>query len=96
MSPLRVAIVGAGIGGLCLAQGLHRAGVDVTVHERRHARDDWLQGYRIHVNPHGSRALRDCLPPQRWAAFLGTVSADDGGFGFVTRTCATCSSSTRT
>jgi len=79
-------IIGAGIGGLCLAQGLRRAGVAVTVYERTEARTDWLQGYRIHINPNGSRALHACLPPAAWQAFLDTVSVDDGGggFGFIT------------
>ncbi|HLL64217.1 MAG TPA: NAD(P)/FAD-dependent oxidoreductase [Micromonosporaceae bacterium] len=77
-------IIGAGIGGLCLAQGLRRAGISVTVHERAKTRTDWLQGYRIHINPHGSRALHACLPRATWQAFLDTVSVDDGGFGFTT------------
>ena len=34
MSGPRVAVVGAGIGGLTLAIALQRAGVDVEVHER--------------------------------------------------------------
>ena len=79
-----VMIIGGGIGGLCLAQGLHRAGIPVTVHERTQARTDWLQGYRIHINPHGSRALHDCLPPAVWQQFLDSVSVNDGGFGFAT------------
>ncbi|WP_144123510.1 FAD-dependent oxidoreductase [Catellatospora sichuanensis] len=81
---LSVMIIGGGIGGLCLAHGLRRAGVDVTVHERTTARTDWLQGYRIHINPHGSRALHDCLDPAAWQAFLGTVSDAGGGLGFAT------------
>ena len=32
MNTLRVAVAGAGLGGLCLAQGLLRAGADVTVY----------------------------------------------------------------
>jgi 2-polyprenyl-6-methoxyphenol hydroxylase-like FAD-dependent oxidoreductase len=80
----RVAIIGGGIGGLCLAQGLRHAGVDVTVYERTVERTDWLQGYRIHINPHGSRALHDCLEPAGWKEFLDTVSASAGGFGFAT------------
>jgi 2-polyprenyl-6-methoxyphenol hydroxylase-like FAD-dependent oxidoreductase len=84
MATFHVMIIGAGIGGLCLAQGLRRAGIAVTVYERTEARTDWLQGYRIHINPNGSRALRACLPPAAWQAFLDTVSVDGGGFGFTT------------
>jgi salicylate hydroxylase len=80
----QVMIIGGGIGGLCLAQGLRRADIDVTVYERTLTRTDWLQGYRIHINPHGSRALRDCLDPANWQAFLDTVSISGGGFGFAT------------
>jgi 2-polyprenyl-6-methoxyphenol hydroxylase-like FAD-dependent oxidoreductase len=46
---LRVAVVGGGLGGLCLAQGLHRAGSDVTVYERDAALDSRPQGYRLHI-----------------------------------------------
>ena len=77
-------IIGGGIGGLCLAQGLRRAGIPVTVYERSEARTDWLQGYRIHINPHGSRALHDSLPPAAWQQFLDSVSVNGGGFGFAT------------
>jgi salicylate hydroxylase len=87
MTPLRdphILIIGGGIGGLCLAQGLRRTGIPVTVYERTLARTDWLQGYRIHINPHGSRALHDCLEPANWQAFLDTVSTVGGRFAFVT------------
>jgi 2-polyprenyl-6-methoxyphenol hydroxylase-like FAD-dependent oxidoreductase len=62
---LRVVVIGGGIGGLCLAQGLRKAGVSVAVFERgeRHPRSSWQQGYQIHINAAGSRALADCLPP---------------------------------
>ncbi|NUR69635.1 MAG: FAD-dependent monooxygenase [Hamadaea sp.] len=79
-----VMIIGGGIGGLALAHGLRQAGIEVAVYERSHARTEWLQGYRIHINPHGSRALRACLEPAAWQAFLDTVSTGDGGFGFTT------------
>ena len=81
---LDVMIIGGGIGGLCLAQGLRGAGIPVAVYERTQARTDWLQGYRIHINPHGSRAMHDCLPPAVWQRFLDSISANDGGFGFTT------------
>jgi FAD-dependent urate hydroxylase len=35
MSPLRVLVVGAGVGGISVARGLLRDGHDVTVFERR-------------------------------------------------------------
>jgi salicylate hydroxylase len=79
-----VMIIGGGIGGLCLAQGLRGAGIPVAVYERTQARTDWLQGYRIHIDPHGSRALHDCLPPAVWQQFLDSVSVNAGGFGFAT------------
>lgn len=81
---LRVLVIGGGIGGLCLAQGLKRAGTAVTVFERNRSRDDWLQGYRIHISPHGSRALHACLPPEAWQAFLDTSGKPAEGFGFLT------------
>ena len=84
MPTLKILIIGGGIGGLCLAQGLRQAGIAVTVYERTEARTDWLQGYRIHINPNGARALHACLPAAAWQAFLDTVSVDGGGFGFTT------------
>ncbi|MEJ2864394.1 FAD-dependent oxidoreductase [Actinomycetospora flava] len=79
----RVAVIGGGIGGLCLAQGLHAAGVPVTVHERDRDPADRWEGYRIHIDPAGARSLRACLPDHLWDAFLAT-SAPGGPFGFVT------------
>jgi 2-polyprenyl-6-methoxyphenol hydroxylase-like FAD-dependent oxidoreductase len=84
---LSVMIIGGGIGGLALAQGLRRSGVDCHVYERTRRRTDWLQGYRIHINPAGAAALRSCLPAPAWEAFLAGVSAGDGGFGFLTDRC---------
>lgn len=59
---MRVAIVGAGIGGLALAQGLWKAGVDVTVFERDPSPRHRKQGYRIHISPVGEAALAAMLP----------------------------------
>jgi hypothetical protein len=44
--------------GLTLAQGLKKAGLSVAVYERDRMPTDRLQGYRIHVEPQGGRALR--------------------------------------
>lgn len=61
--PLRVVIVGGGLAGPCLALGLRKAGVDVTLHERDAGPATRTQGYRIHISPEGTGALRDCLDP---------------------------------
>lgn len=83
MTGLRVLVVGGGIGGLCLAQGLRGAGIEVEVAERdTHPAGRW-EGYRIHVDPSGARSLRACLPDRLWQVFLDT-SAPGGEFGFLT------------
>ncbi|SEH01637.1 2-polyprenyl-6-methoxyphenol hydroxylase [Nonomuraea solani] len=79
-----IAIIGGGIGGLCLAQGLREAGLDVTVYERDVTPADRLQGYRVHIDPHGARALHDCLPAHLWRAFLDTTGRGDQDFAFLT------------
>jgi 2-polyprenyl-6-methoxyphenol hydroxylase-like FAD-dependent oxidoreductase len=61
---MRVLIVGAGLGGLCLAQKLRQAGMEVRLFERNAATADDLAGYGIHLDRHGWRALIDCLPPR--------------------------------
>ncbi|MEU8400865.1 NAD(P)/FAD-dependent oxidoreductase [Nonomuraea sp. NPDC048892] len=80
----RIAIIGGGVGGLCLAQGLLKAGLDVTVYERDRTPADRLQGYRVHIDPHGARALHDCLPAPLWQAFLDTTGRGGQDFGFLT------------
>jgi 2-polyprenyl-6-methoxyphenol hydroxylase-like FAD-dependent oxidoreductase len=81
---MRVLIIGGGLGGLCLAQGLVTAGVEVTVFERDRTRAERLDRYRLHVSPAGSRALRACLPDSAWQAFLLGAGEAEGGFGFLT------------
>jgi 2-polyprenyl-6-methoxyphenol hydroxylase-like FAD-dependent oxidoreductase len=79
-----VAIVGGGIGGLALAQGLKKAGVSVAVYERDRTSTDRLQGYRVHISPKGSRALHDCLPSDLFGAFAVTCGVGNHGFRFLT------------
>jgi 2-polyprenyl-6-methoxyphenol hydroxylase-like FAD-dependent oxidoreductase len=59
---LKVLIIGAGTGGLCLAQGLKRDGVAVEVFERDATPSVQAQGYRLSISATGSRALQACLP----------------------------------
>jgi 2-polyprenyl-6-methoxyphenol hydroxylase-like FAD-dependent oxidoreductase len=69
---VRVAVAGAGLGGLCLAQGLRRAGAEVTVYERDDGFARRRQGYRLHADARAGLALQDCLPPELLAAFQAT------------------------
>jgi 2-polyprenyl-6-methoxyphenol hydroxylase-like FAD-dependent oxidoreductase len=71
---MRVVVVGAGLGGLTLAHGLRRAGIDVVVYERDGALGR-PQGVSLHVDERGASALRACLPP----AHAAMVEATTGG-----------------
>ena len=79
-----VGIVGGGIGGLALAQGLKKAGLSVAVYERDRTPTDRLQGYRVHISPKGSEALHDCLPGDLFEVFAATCSVGNPGFRFLT------------
>lgn len=78
-----VIIAGGGIGGLALAQGLHKAGASVAVYERDRHRTDRLQGFRIHVSPHGSRALHNLLPAELFDALVATSGKGGNEFSFL-------------
>src|SRR5262249_2621585 len=81
---LHVVIVGAGVGGLTLAQGLKKAGVSVAVYERDRAPTERVQGYRVHINPTGSVALHECLPPHLFDVFVRTCGKPSNGIRFLT------------
>jgi 2-polyprenyl-6-methoxyphenol hydroxylase-like FAD-dependent oxidoreductase len=84
LSP-RVVIIGAGLGGLCLAQGLRKAGIDVAVYERDPTASARAQGYRISVDVRGTSALRECLPSALYALFEATCGQPStGGSTFAT------------
>src|ERR1039457_2043744 len=70
---MRVVVVGAGLGGLCVANGLHKAGVDVEVFEARDGIHDVGQGYRININATGHNALRACLADEHFKAYEHTL-----------------------
>ncbi|WP_433418470.1 FAD-dependent oxidoreductase [Microtetraspora malaysiensis] len=78
---MHVLIIGGGIGGLCLAQGLKRAGVSATVYERDAAPDARLQGYRLNIEPVGSRSLHSCLPPELWDRLIAASGDPGPGMG---------------
>jgi 2-polyprenyl-6-methoxyphenol hydroxylase-like FAD-dependent oxidoreductase len=68
---MRIVVVGAGLSGSLLAQGLTRAGIDVALYEREAAGQ--AQGYRIHIAPEGDLALRACLPAELYERVLTTA-----------------------
>src|SRR3982074_375241 len=65
-------IIGGGLGGLCLAQGLMRSGLSVAVYERDASAAFRGQGYRIGIKDAGSDALRDCLPADLYDLCVAT------------------------
>ncbi|MEU5210208.1 NAD(P)/FAD-dependent oxidoreductase [Streptomyces sp. NPDC020742] len=70
--PLHVVISGAGVGGLCLAQGLRARGVEVSVYETDPTPDSRLQGYRLRIDEFGRKALAACLPERLYALVEAT------------------------
>jgi 2-polyprenyl-6-methoxyphenol hydroxylase-like FAD-dependent oxidoreductase len=80
----RVLGIGAGTGGLALAHGLVRAGIDVRVFERDALRTDGLHGYRVGIDPDGSRALHALLPPDLYDTFVATCARAPRWFNMLT------------
>jgi 2-polyprenyl-6-methoxyphenol hydroxylase-like FAD-dependent oxidoreductase len=78
-----VAIAGAGIGGLCLAQGLRNTGIRVAVYERDAHQASRPQGYRITLKAAGAGALRECLPPQLYELAVATSLQNPTTMAFV-------------
>lgn len=70
---LHVIVVGAGLGGLCLAQGLRQAGISFAVYERDASPESRTQGHRLHIDTHGRRALANVLPQHR-SSLLGAIA----------------------
>jgi len=83
LGSVKTIIVGAGLSGPLLAQGLSRAGLDVTVYEREPGIDQRSQGYRIHIGPEGELALRSCLPPELYEQAVATSGVRGTGVTFL-------------
>ena len=77
-------IIGAGLGGLCLAQGLKKSGIPFTIFERDSAVNARSQGYRIRINDPGRKALQQCLPDHLYQLFLETCAASYSGMNLLT------------
>ena len=77
---MHVIIIGGGIGGLCLAQGLKKEGISFSLFERDPGKNYRRQGYRLRINPDGSGALKANLPENVWKLFQNTCANNIFGF----------------
>src|SRR6516165_1869626 len=80
---LKVCIIGAGTGGLCLAQGLKQDRIEVEVYERDHSPSDRLQGYRLSISATGRRALQACLPKALFEKLIANCAKPSGSVAFL-------------
>ena len=82
-SPFKVMIIGAGAGGLCLAQGLKADGVAVEVFERDLTPSDRPQGYRLSIRGAGGAALKACLPSALFERLVENSARPSQGLTFL-------------
>lgn len=82
---MHIVIIGAGLSGPLLAQGLRRAGHRATIVEHRTPAEQRRTGYRIHLAPQGDLALRSCLPSALYE--LVVLTAGIPGTGVRTLDC---------
>src|SRR4051794_41057271 len=68
---MHVLIAGGGLSGLCLAQGLRKAGHTAEVFERDPDQRR-RTGYMLHMNAFGGGGLRTCLPDDLYELYLET------------------------
>lgn len=61
-----VLIIGAGLGGLCLAHALQKHNIPFKVFEKDAKHDFRAQGYRLRIGEEGIRALQYSLTPAVW------------------------------
>jgi 2-polyprenyl-6-methoxyphenol hydroxylase-like FAD-dependent oxidoreductase len=80
VSTMHVIIIGGGLGGLCLAQGLKKEGISFSIFERDASKNARRQGYRLRINPDGSGALKANLPEIVWKLFQDTCAKNIFGY----------------
>jgi len=75
MAPVApIIIIGSGLGGLALAQGLHKASIPFKIYERDQLHTVRSQGYRIRLHGEGLAALRSVLVDEVWDLFEETCA----------------------
>ncbi|MBV8174529.1 MAG: FAD-dependent monooxygenase [Verrucomicrobia bacterium] len=82
-SSCKVIIIGAGTGGLCLAQGLQASGIPVEVFERERTPTDRQGGYKLTISPTGNRALKECLPESVFQKLVQASARASRGVSFL-------------
>ena len=75
---LPVIIVGAGVSGLALAQGLCKHGIPFRLFERDASLTARAQGYRFRISDEGIRALEQNLPSERFEKFKRSCGLNAG------------------
>ena len=87
MAPLKILVVGGGVGGLAAAALLARAGHEVTVYER--SKHTGGVGYAFRITPNSDRVLRhlgiDSVQGGACAATGGTMLRHDGSVVMQTK-----------
>ncbi|KAF2787639.1 FAD/NAD(P)-binding domain-containing protein [Melanomma pulvis-pyrius CBS 109.77] len=74
MASIHIIIIGAGVSGLALAQGLSRRNISFSVYERDGFLDSRRQGYRLKIFGDMKGRLHDLLTPAAWTTFEGTCA----------------------
>lgn len=72
MTATKILIIGGGLAGLSLGQGLKQAGIAFKIFERDQAASFRAQGYRIRIDQNGGDALRRLLPSTVFNTFEAT------------------------
>ncbi|KAJ5358994.1 uncharacterized protein N7496_011407 [Penicillium cataractarum] len=72
--PLPVLIVGAGLGGICLAQALKKNNIPFKLFEQDEKSTFRAQGYRLRITKHGVDALKEALTPELFTLFEKTCA----------------------
>jgi len=78
MSSPHVLIIGGGIGGLALAQGLRKNSIPFTLFERDPSPSTRAQGYRIRIADIGAKGLHYCLDDELWSLYQRTCAESKG------------------
>lgn len=77
MSSFKVIIIGAGLAGSCLANGLMRHDINVHVYERLPS-DSKREGYQIRLGAHALRGMRACLSTDQLQGIVAKFGPANG------------------